>query len=413
MRRSTLLTLWLLTALLPGCMMRDLNRNLRMLGEYAVLRGTVAADPESKTPVIVVLYSGEGEPVPADDFLLARPGSFFFLVRPGSYRLAAFQDTQDDQVYDTSEDHAILLNGGKPIEAVAGEQLDDLNLDFRSDPRVALPFAFADRSGIKGVKALPDGHVGEVTTITDARFSENNAQMGLWRPVQFLFDVGAGVYFLEAYDPDKTPVLFVHGAVGNPSNFRELISHLDRTKYQPWLFYYPTAARLDNAAQALGRWIQALWVQYRFEKMAVVAHSMGGLVSREFINNVGAAVGVELFVTISTPWQGHYAAQLGVEQAPVVAPSWYDMAPGSPFLEQVLVPPLPEDSRYYLLFSYGGRSWFNGEANDEAVTVASQLDFRAQLAAKRVYGFNTTHRMILDNTEVSALLADFLAGVEP
>src|SRR6185369_13643801 len=103
-RQRRVLGLLLLPMLfLPACMLRDLGRNLKMLGEYAVLRGNVAA--EQKTPVIVVVYSADdGPPHAIDAFLQARPGAYYFLVPAGTYRLAAFEDIRDDQVYDRGED---------------------------------------------------------------------------------------------------------------------------------------------------------------------------------------------------------------------------------------------------------------------------------------------------------------------
>ena len=55
-----------------------------------------------------------------------------------------------------------------------------------------------------------------------------NARRGLWQPVEFVRQVGAGVYFLEPYDPDKIPVLFVHGALGHPGDWDAIVAALDR-----------------------------------------------------------------------------------------------------------------------------------------------------------------------------------------
>lgn len=78
-------------------------------------------------------------------------------------------------------------------------------------------------------------HVGQVVSLDDPRFSATNARWGLWVPPEFLPDTGAGLYFLQEYDRDKTPILFVHGSGGNPTDFRFLIEGLDRSRYQPWV----------------------------------------------------------------------------------------------------------------------------------------------------------------------------------
>ena len=81
---------------------------------------------------------------------------------------------------------------------------------------------------------------GTVTNLNDPRFERKNGSVGLWRPYDFVFDVGVGVYFLEPYDPERVPVLFVHGNLGTPQDFRYLIERLDRDRFQPWLYYYPS-----------------------------------------------------------------------------------------------------------------------------------------------------------------------------
>src|SRR5262249_14250100 len=156
-------------------------------------------------------------------------------------------------------------------------------------------------------------------------------------------------------------------------------------------------------------WVQSLYGQYRYPRMAVVAHSMGGLVARAFVNRViaandGRAEGIRLFLTMSTPWDGHAAAQSGVTRAPVVAPAWYDMAPGSPFQRSLLDTTLPLTLGHDLLFSYAGTSRRMREANDGTVTVASQLEPRVQSRARIVRGYNETHTSILESVEVAALL---------
>jgi pimeloyl-ACP methyl ester carboxylesterase len=338
-------------------------------------------------------------------------------VPGGTYRLAAFEDVNRDFAYEPGVDPSALLRGGQAITVEGDTIVEDLDIDLHEAGRERIPFVFSSvDTGDAGQRSLADFHLGEVTRMDDPRFSDENARRGLWQPADFLRDVGAGVYFLEPYDPHKTPVLFVHGALGQPRNFATLISRLDRNRFQPWLVFYPTAVRLETTVLALDRWTQYLYVQYQYPRMAVVAHSMGGLVARAFVNRAVAAAdgrgeGIRLFFTMSTPWDGHAAAQSGVDRAPVVAPSWYDMAPGSPFLRTLLDPELPPGVPHDLLFSYAGGSRRMREANDGTVSIASQLDPRMQAHARRVRGFNESHTSILESVEVSAMLNEELAAV--
>jgi hypothetical protein len=49
--------------------------------------------------------------------------------------------------------------------------------------------------------------MGQVVSLDDPRFSATNARWGLWVPLEFLPETGAGLYFLQEYARDKTPIL--------------------------------------------------------------------------------------------------------------------------------------------------------------------------------------------------------------
>src|SRR5262249_29631569 len=235
-----------------------------------------------------------------------------------------------------------------------------------------------------------------------------------WDPLRFVSDIGAGVYFLEAYDPRKIPVLFVHGAGGHPGNWKYLVGTLDRSRFQPWLAYYPTAPHLARIRRGLFLALGRLELKYGFSKLIVVAHSMGGLVSRSAINYAverrenRRAVSLPAFISISSPWNGHAAAAQGVKLAPVVAPSWQDMAPDSEFLTHLPQSKLPPECESSLFFGYRG-SGLSGEANDGTVTVSSELSLPIQLQAAHVIGFNESHTSILESPAVAAQLNAALA----
>jgi hypothetical protein len=139
---------------------------------------------------------------------------------------------------------------------------------------------------------------------------------------------------------------------------------------------------------------------------------MGGLIAQEFINrhDRGEARYLDLLITISTPWQGHSAAQLGVDISPVTAPVWIDMAPSSTFLAKLKEVKLPPKVDFQLIFGYGGRSQLGGSASDGTVTVASQLDPDAQSRAKRIYGFDAGHVDILSREDAKNIIFSFLSA---
>ena len=232
---------------------------------------------------------------------------------------------------------------------------------------------------------------------------------GLWQPLSFVKEKRGGVYLLQAYDPKKVPVLFIHGAGGTPQDWRYFISQLDRKKYQPWVYYYPTGLPIDLSAAWLNNFITQLHNQYGFPKLVVAAHSMGGLVARRFIALNAAGEGGDfetLLATFSTPFGGVPVARLGLTLGAYAVPSWRDLAPDSVFLRSLHAQSLPERVRHYVFFAY--REDGSEFDSDGVISVASQ---RAAKAA-RMLGFRTDHSDILDSASVFKSFAAALAGFD-
>ncbi|HZR82003.1 MAG TPA: hypothetical protein VFD92_12980 [Candidatus Binatia bacterium] len=401
---------------LPACALRTLQRGLDVAQTQASVEGRVAVDGPASHPIVVVAERAGAGGI-ADLFLLPRPGPFFLTLAPGTYRIAAFEDVERDLTYQPDADPAALWGPTGDLVLEAGERRRDV--DLRIDPAagVRIPFAVTALAADRAIDRLPSLQIGTIASLDDPRFAPDHGSVGLWDPLRFMFDVGGGVYFLEPYDPGKIPVLFVHGATGTPADWKYVVGKLDRTRFQPWFVYYPAAPHLDRIGDQIVRALSALLVRYRFTRIALVAHSMGGLVTRAALNYVmanaatGRQVDVPLFVTLSTPWGGHSGATLGLRYAPVVAPMWVDMAPGSAFLGALPATPLPPETEYDVFFGYRSDSRLSSEANDGVVTVASELPLSVQRQAKRVIGFDETHTSILASSAVAEALNEILARV--
>jgi len=414
MQRATRIAVLAATVLLSGgCNMLRLKKDIARFNELGLIGGHASRAQEDDAPIIVVLTTTAPATV-VDSFVLPRSGAYFFTVPPGTYQIAAFVDLNRDFVYQPDTEPATYYGTPTDVQVAAGQKVGHIDVQIESQPRVHLGLPISvTASGKRGTRELPNVSLGEIVTFDDPRFADANGQLGLWEPVEFLFNIGAGFYFLEAYDPKKLPVLFVHGAGGTPDNWRYLAEHIDRTKFQAWLLYYPSGADLDVIARGAARWLNVLAARYEFQHLAVVAHSMGGLVSRATINNMianGDGGLLSVFVSMSSPWNGYAAAASGAEHSPVVMPMWTDMAPGSPFLDALYATPLPPQCPYYLFFSYAGHSMLLREANDGTVTVSSQLAPRAQHAAQKIYGFEESHDSILLSADVSQTLNAILAA---
>ncbi len=390
---------------LTGCTMVGLYQELSEAKGLGLVTGPVTTPSGSTEDVYVALFrqTGDGTELAHVDHLTAVIGEYIFILEAGTpYFLVAFQDRDGDRQPDRGEPVAIH---GRPrgIVVEPRQQLEGLELRllektlFPTD--LGVDFASLE---LKDFDSIPIAG-GEVTTLDDERFTALQAKAGMWSPLSAVREVGGGVYFLEPYDPARIPVLFVHGIGGSPQDFRFLIERLDRDRYQPWLYHYPSGIRLPHAASLLARLVGSLHRELSFERIFVTAHSMGGLVARSALLQIEepAQPSIELLVTFSTPWDGHQGAKQGVRYAPAVVPSWIDMQPGSDFLASLraaLPPVLP----HHLFFGFETKkNPLMLYSHDTVVAVASQLAPWVQERAERLYGYDLDHVGILNDGAVA------------
>lgn len=395
-----------------GCSFIKLQRNVNELEQSMVLGGRVLPAMEHAGKSIVVVYreTPKGNEVVAYQHTDST-GHFLFIVARGHrYFVTAFLDANNNLIYDPGEPAGYY---GKPT-AVSESMANDYDgANIALSTTTVLPEIFPrdlDSEPVVGNKKIPLVF-GEITTLDDPRFSREAARQGLWAPLDFAKKNGVGVFFLEKFDPNKIPVLFIYGSGGTPLDWREFINGIDHDRYQPWLFYYPSGVRLSKSSRLLGEVLEYFKKQYDVKRIYVVAHSIGGLIARSYmVNNIAQLDRnlVKLFISISTPWKGHPAAANGVRNAPVVIPAWIDIQPDSDFLGSLFHVNLGSRLSYYLLFSFDNEESAFGLDNDGAVTLRSELDYKAQSEAKKIFGFDDSHRKILRDEAVIRLVNEIL-----
>jgi pimeloyl-ACP methyl ester carboxylesterase len=225
-------------------------------------------------------------------------------------------------------------------------------------------------------------------------FSEAAVMQGAWLPMNFVRDIGYGLYIDEPLVADKPLLVLVHGMTDSPLRWQALLKKLNYESYQVLRFHYPTGMPLDTDAQVLAKMLERVIARTPNQRMIIIAHSMGGLVSRRAIQHLATdkkTATVDYFFSVATPWGGHQLAALGAAQSPIVVPVWRDLAMNSTFLKQLYAQRLPTAINFDLFYATaGGRAIFN-EPNDGVVTVKSQLDERAKQEAKNIVAINSAH----------------------
>lgn len=386
--------------LLVGCGLIRARKEQENARDNSVIVGRITADYPLVGPIFVGAWR-EGKNAETPTFveysMLDAAGSYILLVPPGSYRVIAFEDANRNFRIDASEAASAYSS---PVMLGKNAMAAAVDIALKKDSRQDLLVA-GTQIPSRSAEETQSSRSGAVADLASPFFSAAYAaDTAYWEGLRFFREGGGNIFFLEPYDPQRIPVLFVHGARGGPQDWKFAFRSLDTTRYQPCFFYYPTSMALADAANLLRMKLEELQQEHFISRMHIVAHSAGGLVVRDFLSRYAKYHPyIDTFISISTPWGGEPLAQLGVKHSPVVLPSWVDMQPTSDFLAQLYRNPIPETTGYYLLFGYRGGASLRAN-NDGAVLMESLLDARAQAGARKVRGFNETHLTILNSAEV-------------
>ena len=108
-----------------------------------------------------------------------------------------------------------------------------------------------------------------------------------------------GLSLLRPYRRGKAPVVFVHGLWANPWSWSRMIESLEadaalRDRYQFWTFGYSTGDPIPYSAALLRRDLEEVRRKFdpdgtdaAFDRMVLVGHSMGGLLTKMMVQDSG------------------------------------------------------------------------------------------------------------------------------
>ncbi len=373
------------------------GRSVDPSGDYAGLPKAIAAFSSKYKP---------NERVDTMYFEVA--GSHFGLNLPeGGYDLLVFADIDGNGVFEPSEvvgKRSIELNGAACPEKVLGQVEVELTEPVTVKWDVA--FDVPDTKGRAESLFFPSG---TVRSLDDPIFDAGFSTLGMYDPASFLEHAPTMFYALEEDLGYKIPVVFVHGIAGSARQFETFVKRLDRSRYKPWFFHYPSGGDLGQLAELFyqiflsGKLYKSIGMP-----MIIVAHSMGGLVVREAINRYEGRPDenqVHLFVTLASPFGGDPAAIAAEKHGLIVLPSWRDLNPENPFIGNLYRKPLPDFVHHELIYAYQDpRAIKVGENSDGVVALTSQLHAKAQLQASSQIGFDNGHADILESEEAVAYI---------
>jgi pimeloyl-ACP methyl ester carboxylesterase/uncharacterized protein (DUF2141 family) len=400
---TALLVFIILCLIFSGCSLIKAHEQADLIESIGKITGRVEVVGSQQGPVIVLRFRDDnGHPVLISHMPTSEQGDYLFDVAPGKYYIAAFVDFNGDEHYQKDE-HGNFWGTPSIIE-VPEKKTVNIEPVIISGP---MPKPDSELKVRKRIFKIVE-NIGSITTITDPTFTSENYSMGMWHPVDFLEQVGGGLFFLHPYQAGKIPVLFIHGANGGPTVWQSVIESLDSEKFQPWIFYYPSGLRLDMISGYLLQAVASLHNKYNFNQLSVASHSMGGLVTRSFIKKCQEqhpmiAKKINFVMTVNSPMGGMSSAATGVNHSPIIVPAWIDVAPESAFLKDLHEWMWPDEIPYHLVFSFK-----TGDSSDGTVSLESQIPLRLQDESVRMYGFNNDHAGTLKDPDFISLFNELL-----
>jgi hypothetical protein len=105
-----------------------------------------------------------------------------------------------------------------------------------------------------------------------------------------------GIFFLEPYDPEKIPVLMVHGILSSPLMWKDLTNRIMgdpvlQRKYQVWHYTYATGFPILTSARMLREQLDGVNIALQraglppHQPIVLIGHSLGGLLAKMMVSD--------------------------------------------------------------------------------------------------------------------------------
>jgi triacylglycerol esterase/lipase EstA (alpha/beta hydrolase family) len=145
----------------------------------------------------------------------------------------------------------------------------------------------------------------------------------------------------------SNPVILVHGYFMSRACFILLYLRMRQAGKRDifTINLRPRTAPIEDLAHQLSEKIEEVIVLTKSDKVNIIGHSMGGIVSRYYIDHMNGAKKVNKLITIGTPHNGTKMAVFGF------GANAREMIPGSGFMKALNSTPLSKEVKFYSIWS--------------------------------------------------------------
>ncbi len=205
---------------------------------------------------------------------------------------------------------------------------------------------------------------------------------------------------LLSYQNHKRPILLIHGIFHNHSAFfkikRELLRHGWDKIYTINLSTYSQG--IEDLAVLTERKIEAILEQTNADKVDIIAHSLGGIIARCYIQILTGHQKVKHCITLGTPHQGTLLSKVGIGK------SIKELRPTSGLIKKLNSKPLPKSVSFTSFWSpFDAMVWPSRHAQ-------IKNDGKTDSHIQNIQVPNTGHAGLLFSKEVFYKIATILDG---
>jgi hypothetical protein len=272
-----------------------------------ILAGHIIRLQKRQDPLLLVAVSNKyrtNERVAFVQIQKTSIDAYMAFLPKGDYELFVFADIDRNEDFEWNE-----MIGGTKVTIVPEHSKGGI---FVEGPSITVDFDHPGKVDFRLSETVrPASYV--YASLDDEFFDPDHGRTGVYNPSELIAHTQGFFFGLEDFNEEKTMVLFVHGISGTPRDWKYLTEGLDRDRFQPFFFYYPSGLPLDKLGTLLAQLIKRIdkATKNSGHGIVLVGHSMGGLVSRSAINKLAEEdlpSSLKLYCSFSTPYGGDEAA---------------------------------------------------------------------------------------------------------